>query len=155
MKITLHFWLLHWISCFRWCCWLLGYLAGNKVDLEHWYFWNLYQPDDVKFILVGEWWWLCMNATLNEYARVKVKYGKPDVSSTSQGKSGWIDMHAEKNQLEPGKDHFVSIWTLELIQRNVVGWIDMHEEKNQLEPGKDHFASIWTLELIRRNVVCV
>ena len=29
-----------------------------------------------------------MNVPLNEYARVKVKYGKPDVSSTSKGKPG-------------------------------------------------------------------
>ena len=41
-------------------------LADYKADLEHWCFLNLYQPDDVKFILSGEWQWLCMNVTLNE-----------------------------------------------------------------------------------------
>ena len=29
-----------------------------------------------------------MNVPLNEYAWVKVKYGKPDISSTSKGKPG-------------------------------------------------------------------
>ena len=94
----------------RWCHWLLSYLAGNKVDLEHSYFWNPYQPGDVKFILFGEWRRLCINVTLKEYAWVKVKYGKLDVSSTSKGKPGWIDMRKEKNPLELWNDNFMSVW---------------------------------------------
>ena len=43
---------------------------------------------------------------------MKVKYGKPDVSSMSKGKPSWIHMHEEKNQLS---HHRITMLTSQLL----------------------------------------
>ena len=76
-----------------------------------------------------------MNVPLNEYAWVKVKYGKPDISSTSKGKPGSIAMHEEKNQLS---HHQITMLTCQLLDtQQPVNHRSHHDETHPVISGQN------------------